>query len=168
MNIWKCAKTDYPIHRLLSDRWSPTAFSSRPVPDEDLRSLFEAVRWTASSYNEQPWRYILATQADHEGFERMLSCRMVSQSAAPGIIFRVWTSQASFRCQRVRTCGNNSGQSRHTSSGEYSESRSCSSSCRTRGSPSIVWLQAAIRERAPETDLAHCAATMLFVLACRS
>jgi nitroreductase len=74
MNIWKCAKTDYPIHRLLSDRWSPTAFSSRPVPEEDLRSLFEAVRWTASSYNEQPWRYILATQADHEGFERMLSC----------------------------------------------------------------------------------------------
>ena len=50
MSLSKSAKTDHPIHELLSDRWSPTAFSSRPVPDEDLRSLFEAARWTASSY----------------------------------------------------------------------------------------------------------------------
>jgi nitroreductase len=74
MNFSKRANTDYPIDDLLSDRWSPTAFSRRPVPDEDLRSLFEAARWTASSFNEQPWRFIVATQTDQEGFERMLSC----------------------------------------------------------------------------------------------
>jgi nitroreductase len=74
MNLSKSAKTDHPIHELLSDRWSPTAFSSRTVSIEDLRSIFEAARWTASSFNEQPWRYIVVTQADHEGFERLVSC----------------------------------------------------------------------------------------------
>jgi nitroreductase len=80
-SLSKPAKTDHPIHELLSDRWSPTAFSSRPVPDEDLRSVFEAARWTASSYNEQPWGYIVATRADDEGFERLLSC-LVDANAA--------------------------------------------------------------------------------------
>src|SRR5262249_6696759 len=49
-------------------------FSDRPVPEADLRSLFEAARWAASSYNEQPWRYIVATKADPAAFETLLSC----------------------------------------------------------------------------------------------
>jgi nitroreductase len=55
-------------------RWSPPAFSDQPVPEEDLRALFEAARWSASNFNEQPWRYIVATQKYSEGFERLLSC----------------------------------------------------------------------------------------------
>src|SRR5262245_11434908 len=74
MNPQKKATPDHPIHELLASRWSPCAFSDRPVADADLRSLFEAVRWSASSYNEQPWRYIVATSADREEFERLLSC----------------------------------------------------------------------------------------------
>ena len=50
----KKASTDYPIHDLLADRWSPYGFVDRPVAQTDLRSLFEAARWAASSYNEQP------------------------------------------------------------------------------------------------------------------
>ena len=42
--------------RIARRGWSPCAFSDRPVAAEDLRSLFEAARWSASSYNEQPWR----------------------------------------------------------------------------------------------------------------
>ena len=38
------------------------------------RSLFEAARWAASSYNEQPWRYIVATKENPGEFERLLSC----------------------------------------------------------------------------------------------
>ena len=45
-----------------------------PVSDDDLRSLFEAVRWAPSSYNEQPWSYIVATKAMPGEFERLLSC----------------------------------------------------------------------------------------------
>ena len=53
----KKASTDYPIHDLLAERWSPYGFKDRPVAQADLRSLFEAARWAASSYNEQPWNF---------------------------------------------------------------------------------------------------------------
>lgn len=74
MNDSKQASPDHPIHELLARRWSPYAFADRPVSEDDLRSLFEAARWAASSYNEQPWSYIVATKADPAGFERLLSC----------------------------------------------------------------------------------------------
>jgi nitroreductase len=70
----KRAKTDHPILDLLAKRWSPYAFADRPVSEDDLRALFEAARWAPSSYNEQPWAYIVATKADPEGFETLLSC----------------------------------------------------------------------------------------------
>jgi nitroreductase len=74
MSNLKAARPDYPTHELLVKRWSPYAFSGRPVPEEDLRSLFEAARWSASSYNEQPWRYVVATRTKPEEFERLLGC----------------------------------------------------------------------------------------------
>jgi len=61
MNIKKAA-TDYPIQPVLAERWSPYGFEDRPVAEADLRSLFEAARWAASSYNEQPWNYLVATK----------------------------------------------------------------------------------------------------------
>ena len=70
----KQATPDHPIQPLIADRWSPNAFADRPVPDDDLRSVFEAARWSASSYNEQPWRYIVATKASPADHERLLSC----------------------------------------------------------------------------------------------
>lgn len=89
----KQASTDYPIHELLAERWSPYAFDSRPVPEADLRSLFEAARWAASSYNEQPWSYILATQDDPDQFQRVLSClvegNQVWAKAAPVLALAV-------------------------------------------------------------------------------
>ena len=70
----KTAETNHPIHSLLVERWSPYAFADRDVSDEDLRSLFEAARWAPSSYNEQPWSYVVATRQQKEEFERLLSC----------------------------------------------------------------------------------------------
>ena len=81
MSLPKEASPDHPIHELLAKRWSPYAFADRPVSDDDLRSLFEAARWAASSYNEQPWRYIVATKADPEEFERLLSCLVEGNQA---------------------------------------------------------------------------------------
>ena len=77
----KAASPDHPIHALLSARWSPYAFDPRPVPEDDLRSLFEAARWSASSYNEQPWRYLVATRSDPAGFDRLLSCLVEANQA---------------------------------------------------------------------------------------
>ena len=70
----KKAVTEYPIQEILAERWSPYAFDERPVEEADLCSLFEAARWAPSSYNEQPWRYIIATRDNPERFQRMLSC----------------------------------------------------------------------------------------------
>jgi len=69
----KPAPSDFPVHQLIIDRWSPRAFSERPVPPDVLRSLFEAARWAPSSSNEQPWAYIVGTREDHENFAKMLS-----------------------------------------------------------------------------------------------
>jgi len=75
------ARTDHPIHEILAQRWSPCGFAETPVPPEDLKSLFEAARWTASSYNEQPWRYIVATRDDPEAFDQLLSCLVEANQA---------------------------------------------------------------------------------------
>jgi nitroreductase len=71
MRLSKNESPDHAIHELLVKRWRPYAFSDQPVPEKDLRAVFEAARWTASSYNEQPWRHIVATRKDPEGFKRL-------------------------------------------------------------------------------------------------
>lgn len=70
----KTANADHPVHDLIARRWSPRAFSDRPVEPADLRSLLEAARWAASSFNEQPWFFLVARREDPEAFERMLGC----------------------------------------------------------------------------------------------
>lgn len=57
----KTAYNHYPIHDLIRTRWSPRAFSARPVKPEILQSLFEAARWAPSSMNAQPWIFLTAT-----------------------------------------------------------------------------------------------------------
>lgn len=68
------AYPDHPVHELITRRWSPCAFADRLVSEDTLRSLFEAARWAPSSYNEQPWSYLVATKADPAAFEQLLSC----------------------------------------------------------------------------------------------
>jgi nitroreductase len=72
--VEKPAKTQYPIHELLRRRWSPRAFSNRMVEPDSLRSLLEATRWAPSSYNEQPWSFLVATKQDPAEHARLLSC----------------------------------------------------------------------------------------------
>ena len=80
MNIKK-AVTDFPIQHALADRWSSYGFEDRPVEEADLCSLFEAARWAASSYNEQPWNYIMATKENPKEFEQLLSCLVEANQA---------------------------------------------------------------------------------------
>ena len=70
----KVAETRQPIHDLLRRRWSPYAFAERSVEPEKLLSLLEAARWAPSSFNEQPWAFIVATKDNSQEFERLLSC----------------------------------------------------------------------------------------------
>ncbi|HXZ19729.1 MAG TPA: nitroreductase family protein [Candidatus Acidoferrales bacterium] len=75
------APAQFPIDPLLANRWSPRAFADRPVEPAKLRQLFEAARWAASCYNDQPWNYIVATREDPAGFGKMLACLMEGNQA---------------------------------------------------------------------------------------
>ncbi len=70
----KRAEPAHSIHELLARRFSPYAYAERTVDETTLRSLFEAARWAASSYNEQPWSYIVATREDPDAFGKLVSC----------------------------------------------------------------------------------------------
>jgi len=70
----KPADNRYPIDELLSDRWSPRAFADRPLEIEQVQSLLEAARWSASCFNGQPWRFVVALKQQTEAFDTMLTC----------------------------------------------------------------------------------------------
>lgn len=69
----KPATPDYPVLEVIANRWSPYAFSDRMIEKEKILSMLEAARWAASSYNEQPWFYIVGWQGD-ENFGKLAEC----------------------------------------------------------------------------------------------
>lgn len=70
------ANPAHPISDLLVKRYSPYAFDpARAVQQEDLDSLLEAARWTMSSYNAQPWRYIVGVKDDgSDTWQQIFNC----------------------------------------------------------------------------------------------
>jgi nitroreductase len=57
---------------VILQRWSPRSFADRDVNPSDLRTVFEAGRWAASSHNEQPWRFMVGTR-NSETYKNILS-----------------------------------------------------------------------------------------------
>jgi len=103
----KTADTTHPIHPLLAERWSPRAFQDRPVDRATLGSLLEAARWAPSSFNAQPWRFLVASRHDDPtGFERLRAC-LVEGNA--------WARKASVLVLAVarRTFEHNGKENRH-------------------------------------------------------
>ncbi len=64
----------YPVNKIITDRWSPRAFSMESLTHEQMNQLFEAMRWAASCYNEQPWNIIYAIRSEEENFQKLLGC----------------------------------------------------------------------------------------------
>jgi nitroreductase len=52
------------VDDLIRRRWSPRAYSDKEIPAAELKRLFEAARWAASSSNEQPWRFLVGRRGD--------------------------------------------------------------------------------------------------------
>lgn len=78
----KPATTQYPVIDAIRDRWSPRAFADSPVEREKLGSLFEAARWAASAFNEQPWRFIVASRHDDPAeYDKALGCLVEANQA---------------------------------------------------------------------------------------
>jgi len=66
----------YPIDPIFLHRWSPRAFDPAPIPENILMTLFEAARWSMSCFNEQPWRFFIATaEEDLKLYRSILSER---------------------------------------------------------------------------------------------
>lgn len=66
----------WPVQDFIANRWSPYAFDPRrEVAEQDLHSLFEAARWSMSSYNSQPWRYIVGVRGrGQDTWDRVFEC----------------------------------------------------------------------------------------------
>lgn len=71
--IKKQTPTEYEIHPLVKERWSPRAFSSKIITDTDIHQLLEAGRWAPSSNNLQPWRIIWGLEGT-ETYNRIFDC----------------------------------------------------------------------------------------------
>ena len=82
----RSSEIHYPVAPIISERKSTRAFASRPVEEEKILSLFEAVRWAPSSSNEQPWMYIYAT-SDQPELQKILMEPLASGN-------QIWASQA--------------------------------------------------------------------------
>jgi nitroreductase len=60
------------VHDVIRRRWSPRAFSDKEVSATELKAMFEAARWSASSSNEQPWRFLVGRRGD-ETYQKILN-----------------------------------------------------------------------------------------------
>ena len=67
--VLRPAPTGVEIGDLAAGRWSPRAIAEVPVDAEKLHAVFEAARWAPSSFNEQPWRFLVATTDEPEWLE---------------------------------------------------------------------------------------------------
>lgn len=70
--IPKRLDTRAPLNDLLNNRWSPRAFSGKPIEALKIVSIFEAARWSPSSANEQPWHFIVATREDSRVYDAIV------------------------------------------------------------------------------------------------
>jgi nitroreductase len=71
--VYKELLSSPKIHPNIRGRTSPRAYSEKLVSDEDLLKIFEAARWGASAFNEQPWRYIYASKKDLTKYNKLKS-----------------------------------------------------------------------------------------------
>lgn len=60
----KHGKSEVPVEDLFLRRWSPRAFANTSIDTDTLKAIFTAGQWAASSFNEQPWRFVLGRKGD--------------------------------------------------------------------------------------------------------
>lgn len=77
----KTAQTQGPVSQLIRKRWSARSFSSQPIGQSDMETLFEAASWAPSSMNDQPWKYLWALREESRAHEQMVKCLLPSNQA---------------------------------------------------------------------------------------
>jgi nitroreductase len=76
----KPAITSVTIQETIAKRWSPRAYNAtKPVSPEQIIALLEAARWAPSSYNDQPWRFIVCDKTSNpKAWQAAFDCIMPS------------------------------------------------------------------------------------------
>lgn len=70
----KPSQPAHPILEVIVRRWSPYAFDNeKPLPEDTVKTLLEAARWAPSSFNEQPWSYVVGHKGD-ETHRKLAEC----------------------------------------------------------------------------------------------
>lgn len=80
------------VEETILRRWSPRAFADREVSGEELKKLFEAARWAASSSNEQPWRFVVGRKGDEtyrKIFDSLVGSNQAWAGSAPVLMLSV-------------------------------------------------------------------------------
>lgn len=75
----------YYLNNLILKRYSPVIFSNKEIEAEQIDTLLEAAKWAPSSYNEQPWRFVIGWKNDLV-YETILSSLMEAN--------RIWAKEA--------------------------------------------------------------------------
>ena len=61
----KPAESSVALSPLIANRWSPRSFDAvAEISDTDIAAILEAGRWSPSTSNQQPWRFIVAKRGD--------------------------------------------------------------------------------------------------------
>jgi nitroreductase len=80
------------VEGLILRRWSPRVYADKEVPAAELKRLFEAARWAASSSNEQPWRFLVGRRGDEtyqKIFNALVEFNQAWARSAPVLVLTV-------------------------------------------------------------------------------
>ncbi len=75
-----------PFLQIVAERRSTPAFDPAPVPDEDLRAILETALRAPSSYNLQPWRFIVVRDGERKRKLRAACYNQAKVEEAPVVI----------------------------------------------------------------------------------
>jgi len=109
----KPTDNNYPILETLRQRWSPRAYSEKPVEKEKLQSIFEAARWAPSAFNEQPWRFIVGRKGDKTWdlvLETLVEWNQKWAGKATVLVINMGKKTSSFSSKPNATCAYDTGQ----------------------------------------------------------
>ena len=88
----KHAPEAHGVDDLIRRRWSPRTYADKEIPAAELKKLFEAARWAASSSNEQPWRFLVGRRGDEtyqKVFNALVEFNQSWAKSAPVLVLSV-------------------------------------------------------------------------------
>jgi nitroreductase len=78
--------TEKPLSRAITERRASPSFDESPIPDADLLKILQAGLSAPSSYNLQPWRFIVVRSAEQKRRLRAASYNQAKVEEASAMI----------------------------------------------------------------------------------